>query len=135
MKVNFEIIYEHVGYLFFALTQQKKKLSSEELMRLHRLVDTYWRQTPNGDITLYIHLTDCIHAGIKHATTEAWSSEAARHSFENYYKLHAMPFGTALKEKIFTFISILNKEFPGNEQYIQKTLQHLKDVMIFKPVL
>src|SRR5690349_19472989 len=102
MKVNFELLYEHIGYLFYSLSKDDGQFSVSDLKKLKELVDLRWRHDLNGDGTLQTHLTDCIHLGIRVCVNESWTSEKAFLSFKNFYKIHSLPFSSSLREKILS---------------------------------
>jgi hypothetical protein len=116
MKVNFESIYEHVGYLFYGLACRNGDLSTAQSIKLTDLIETTWRPTANGDPGIYLHLVDCIHGGISYALENGFDSEEAMLSFSNYYQNHSRPFGEPLKEKILATAAAIVKEFPAWQQ-------------------
>lgn len=117
MKVNFENIYEHIGYLLFSVTSGKGKLSDVELLKLTDVVEKTWRPVVNGDSALQMHLVDCIHAGIRYAIENSMTPEQALASFRSFFQIHSFAFGKSLKEKIVSSVMALHKELPHSRQH------------------
>jgi hypothetical protein len=116
MKVNFESIFEHIGYLFYGLACRNGDLSTAQFLKLSDLIEATWRAKTSGDPGIYLHLVDCIHGGISYAQENGFDSQEAMVSFTNYYQNHSGPFGEPLKEKIFATASAIVKEFPTWQQ-------------------
>lgn len=113
MKVYFEHIYEHIGYLFYAIASERGKLNAVSLDKLNRLIDQQWHPAGNG-ATIETHLAACLHAGIRTAIDSAMSPEEAFDLFHNYYEVHTLPFGQPLRLKIQATANTLAAEFSGN---------------------
>lgn len=113
MKVYFEDIYEHIGYLFYAVASERMKLNTESLDKLMRLVDQQWYPAGNGT-TLEAHLAGELHSGCRKAMNSIMSPEQAFDHFQQYYEVHALPFGQPLRSKILATVKTLAAEFFGN---------------------
>jgi hypothetical protein len=113
MKVNFESLYEHIGYLFYGLACRNGELSTAQFAKLADLIEANWRPAINGDPGIYLHLVDCIHGGIRYAQENDFDSEEAMSSFSNYYEIHPLPFSEPLKEKVLASAALIVMEFPS----------------------
>lgn len=116
MKVNFEPLYEHIGYLFFALTAKERQLSQGDLMKLTELIEKNWKPVTNGDPVLDMHLAECIHAGIRYAVQNGMSPDHAFKSFMDYFRIHSLPFSKTLKERILALSLQIMQEFPSDQR-------------------
>lgn len=127
MKVNFENIYEHIGYLFFALASKDGELPTDRLNKLTELIENIWRPITIGDPILNMNLVNCIHTGVKYAIQNEMSAEHAMTSFIDYYRIHSLPFSKALKEKILASSIQIIKEFPAgrNGLRVQSEIEKL----------
>ena len=111
MKANFENIYEHMGYLFYALAAEFSKLSSREYSELEKLIDEHWQPGNTREAWLQSHLVQHLHAGIENAYINSLSAEEGFDIFENYYLVHKHSFGLPLREKIYECGNAIVHEF------------------------
>jgi len=127
MKYNFENLYEHVGYLFYGLVSHEGRISASDLLKLTEFVDKTWKPHAAGDPTLSVHLADCILTGIRYAATNAMPAAHALGSFKDYFIIHALGFGSPVRERILTSVQTLQKDFGVNAgtEDIEKILQRL----------
>lgn len=100
MKVNFEILYEHIGYLFYALASEFHKLSSYEDSKLNELIDNHWKVLHPEEAPLHLRLNEHLHTGVRNAMAASWDPDQAFALFEDFYLLHGISFGGSLREKI-----------------------------------
>lgn len=117
MKVNFEDIYQHIGFLFYGLASRDGKLSSQDFSRLTEMLEKNWAHTGNGDPVLTMHLVDCMYEGILYAIGNAMSTDHALASFRTYYRIHPLPFSQVLKERIISSSMLISREFPQRPQH------------------
>lgn len=113
MKAYFEHLYEHVGYLFYAMAAEDRKLSMMDWDRLNRLIDQQWHPAGNGQ-SLDSHLISQLHLGLKGAFNTSMQAEEAFAVFQNYHCLHGLSIGEALRLKIFVTAEILACGFSSN---------------------
>lgn len=132
MKENFENIYEHIGYLFYALVRGEVALSTAQLVKLTELIERMWKPMSNGNPELHLHLVDCIHAGVKYAVENRMSREHALSSFRTYFQIHGLPFGIELKKKVISSVLAIQKEFPSGRA--KELFTELEDLLGIKPV-
>ncbi len=114
MKYNFESLYEHIGYLFYGLVCKNGKISAADLLKLTDHIDSNWKPGTSGDQTLSFHLADCIHRGVRFASTNMMTSAHAFESFKGYYLVHALGFGDTMRERIGVSVKSIMKEIPVN---------------------
>jgi hypothetical protein len=113
MKVDFDRISEHIGYLFYALASEDQKLLSSDLSRITDIIENVWKGQPNGDHSLHGHLTHCINEGIRYALDNRMESAEALQSFKTYFLMHPMAFGSGLRSNILSSADQIIKEFQG----------------------
>ena len=100
MKVNFEILYEHIGYLFYALAFESRQPSSLQHDKLRQLIDKRWKADDLKNDPLNLRLNEHLQSGVRHAITSSWHPEHAFTVFEEFYLVHRNSFGPVLKEQI-----------------------------------
>jgi hypothetical protein len=100
MKVDFEILYEHIGYLFYALASEFHKLSSYEDSKLNELIEEHWKVLHPTEAPLHVRLNEHLHTGVHNAMAALWNPDHAFKAFDDFYLVHRISFGDTLREKI-----------------------------------
>jgi hypothetical protein len=100
MKVDFEILYEHIGYLFYALASEFHNLSPYEDSKLNELIDEHWKVLHTKETTLDLRLNEQLHAGVHNAMAALWGPDQAFQAFKCFYLIHKISFGEPLRKKI-----------------------------------
>lgn len=113
MKVHFEHIYEHIGYLFYAIACEHGKLNAVKFDKLKRVVDQQWRSFGNG-VAIESNLANYLQAGVRNAYDTKLTSQEAFDLFKNYHDIHCLPFGGSMTSKIIAIASKIASEFSGN---------------------
>lgn len=113
MKAYFEHIYEHIGYLFYAIAAERGELNTVSLDKLNRLIDRQWYAAGNGQ-SLDTNLVSHLHAGLQNAFKTSMHAEEAFDRFRNYFGVHGLPIGRPLRLKIFGTANMLASEFSRN---------------------
>jgi hypothetical protein len=137
MKANPEDIYRHIGYLFYAISQQGAGSGSSKLVeKLNTFIDhnwraafidNNWRTVLRGDKHLDEQLVAYMRTGIHDAFENSMNSHQAYEFFEEYYSLHHLLFGSSLSERILDFSNSLEEAFfrTRHESPIVLQLQNL----------
>jgi hypothetical protein len=113
MKVYFEHIHEHIGYLFYAIASEHGKLNAVTFDKLKRVVDQQWYPVSNG-ISVESNLTNYLQSGMQNAYDTLMTSREAFDLFKSYYDIHSLPFGKFLRSKIFATANTIASESSGN---------------------
>lgn len=111
MKVDFEILYEHIGYLFYALAFETRQPSSFQHGKLSLIIDKHWKVADPKEESLHLRLNDHLHSGVRHAMASTWHPEHAFTIFEEFYLVHRSSFGYVLKDKIQESASEIAHDF------------------------
>lgn len=117
MKVNFDHIYEHIGYLFYALATESRQVDSAILQTW---IDQHWFPDPSRATDLQLHLVECLHTAMRQAFDNAMTPAHAFGEFRLYYEIHRIPFGPELRAKITSVATALVREYgkPGKESVL-----------------
>lgn len=99
MKAYFEHIYEHIGYLFYAIAAEHGKLNGVTFDNLNRLIDTQWYPADNGQ-SLEIRLASYLRSGLRNAFDASMEAEEAFDRFQNYFSVQRLAIGKPLRSKI-----------------------------------
>lgn len=125
MKIDFENIYEHIGFLHYGVASRSGGLSASSLTRLKDFIEKTWQPETSG-YSLTQHLIDSIHEGVRFASENKMSSEHAISSFADFYKMHSLPFSEALKAKIISSLIALTDYFSiGDKEIVRTEFEHL----------
>jgi hypothetical protein len=111
MKANFESLYEHVGYLFYALACEQRDLSDYDLARLEREIVEALPPIANVEPTLHYTLLRKMIDAIGQSQKESLTSNNAFELFEDYYFVHHGNFGPMFQDKIVCAANAISHEF------------------------
>lgn len=100
MKADFEILYEHIGYLFYALASEFHVLSYYENRKLNELIDEHWKVLHPMEAPLHLRLNEHLHTGMRNAMAASWNPNQAFKAFKDFYLVHRISFGQTLRDKI-----------------------------------
>jgi hypothetical protein len=128
MKANFESIYEHVGYLFYALASEDKKLSFTDFDTLKSVIAQNWKPAINSETGLQCHLVDCIYNSLWVGFHNHMDSNTAFELFDNFYLVHELNFANSFRDKIFVTANAIVHEFTVFTHKTQKS-ELLKEVV------
>jgi hypothetical protein len=120
MKVNFQHIYESIGYLFYSISSKNGSLSDEKYDELHQLIAQRWQPTLTKNHlrtfeALHTDLIDHLRQAIHHAYESKLDSEKAFDHFRTYYDQHAVCFGEDLREKMLSTAKCISRHFVGSD--------------------
>lgn len=133
MKVYFEHIYEHIGYLFYAVATERRKLNPVSFGKLRRVIDLQWSSSTNGQTT-ESNLLGYLHSGLRNAFDTSMDSVKAFDDFTSYYDIHNVPFSSTLRSKIFNTAKTISSEFSGNGKE-SEYLKYLESLLAVNPVV
>lgn len=121
MKINYEDIFEHIGFLAYSIAQPAGPISELRIEKLKGIVDLVWKE--NDTVTM--HLNDCIMSGITFCIDNSMTPEHAFSSFENYFEIHRAPFGEQLRKKIVSLSQGIFGEFqsPDGAVRVERVIQ------------
>jgi hypothetical protein len=111
MKTSFENIYEHIGYLFYAIVFEHRKASAFDYEKLKSLIEQNW-QIPIVDADLEHRLLTYLYTGIKNAADVSMDAVNAYGFFVQCFELNSFAFGQALRHKLISVANVIAQEFP-----------------------
>ena len=130
MKVYFENIYAHIGYLLYALAAEHGKLLTVEYDTLKRIIDRHWVPGMKDHYRSEMDLLQQIHTGVHNAYVTSMNGYQSFSFFENYYLVNKIPFGRSLREKIIVCANAIVETFSrnGHTSVLIKQLQSLLEL-------
>jgi hypothetical protein len=142
MKVNFQNVYESIGYLFYALSVRKGKLTSDEYSKLHDIIYQKWEpffisyhRHLNTYDALQSDLIEHLHSAIKKAHDCEWNALQAFEHFKNYYLEHMLPYNETLKENMMLTSKCIARAFCSNDDPASSVLHEVNQLLGLKPDL
>lgn len=129
MKANFENIYSKIGYLFYAIASEERRLSSTGYERLRKLIAQKWRPERNGDTALQSHLIECMYNSVWVGFHNHMDARKAFELFKDCYNVHNLNFGISLQENILVTVRAITQEVSlalnGQRSELMKNVQQL----------
>jgi len=111
MKANFESLYDHIGYLFYALASEQKTLSKYDMKRLETEISESWQPLTSAEASLHYSLIKHLNNTITNCQSDGLTSSNAFEVFEDYYSIHYANFGDDLQHKILAAANEVSHEF------------------------
>jgi hypothetical protein len=111
MKANFESLYDHIGYLFYALATEQKPLSELDMKKLQMEISESWQPFTNAESMLHYSFLKHLNNSITECFINDLSSNNAFEVFEDYYFIHRLNFGDSLQQKILAAANEISSEF------------------------
>ncbi|WP_276370232.1 hypothetical protein [Chryseolinea sp. H1M3-3] len=127
-EINYEKIYENLGYLFYAIAASDEKVRPEEIQKLKTVVAKEWLPLEDSIDKYGTDAAHYISIAFDYLLNEGTSPDDAFTVFSDYYQLHSAAFSKDLKRKISKTASAIADSFAHrnkNEQKFITKLQHL----------
>jgi hypothetical protein len=111
MKANFESLYDHIGYLFYALATEQKPLSELDMKKLEIEISDSWQPFTKAESSLHYSFLKHLNNSINECFINDLSSNNAFEVFEDYYFIHRVNFGNGLQQKMLTAAKEISGDF------------------------
>jgi hypothetical protein len=130
MKANFEALYDHIGYLFYALASEQKTLSKYDMKKLEAEISESWQPLTSAEASLHYSLIKHLNNTITNCQSDGLTCNNAFEVFEDYYSIHHSNFGDNLQHKILAAANEVSREFfstskDKNGSHLMSELKHL----------
>lgn len=128
--VNYQKIYEKLGYLYYALAAADNVVPAHEAERLRELVKKIWlpmeasKDEFGTDAAYYIDIS------FEFLLNEGRDADEAFQEFENYYVDHSAAFSREIDEKIKTTARAIAKAFKGKNKKESAMLKRLNKLLV-----
>jgi hypothetical protein len=100
MKANFENIHANIGFLFYAIASEERKISAGEYARLKTIIADKWQPEISGDVGLQLHFLACMNNSVWVGFHNHMTAQKAFELWENCFFVHNLCLGASLREKI-----------------------------------
>lgn len=123
--VNYQRIYEKLGYLFYALAAADNVVPPREADRLREMVKKIWVPLENSTDEFGTDAAFYIDISFEYLLNESIDAAEAFQEFENYYLEHSAAFSKGLHDKIKTTAKAIAQAFRGKNKKESAMLQRL----------
>jgi hypothetical protein len=131
MKAYFENIYSNIGYLFYAIAAEQRKVSADEYQNLRKIITQKWQARPemSRDMALQSHLNECMSNSVWVAYHNHMNPKKAFELFKDCFNLHQINVGVSLRQEIVATAGAIARDFPrisnGQRSELMKGLEQL----------
>lgn len=129
MEINYQRIYEHAGYLFYAVAAADGAVKDAEIATINDLIKKEWLPLEDStdqfgtDSAHYISITfdNLLDRGVP--PDEAFAS------FKGYFDEHHAAFTDNIRRKLYTTAAAIAKAFAGENKAESGYIKELKKIM------
>jgi hypothetical protein len=129
MKINYQKIYENLGYLFYAIAAADQQVRPAEIEKLKTLVAKEWLPLENSIDNYGTDAAHYISISFEYLLNESIPSDEAYSVFSDYYQQHSAAFSTELKQKISKTSSAIANAFAHRNKNEQQYITQLHRLM------
>jgi hypothetical protein len=128
--VNYQKIYEKLGYLFYALAAADNVVPESEADRLREMVKKIWLPIEDSTDEFGTDAGYYIDISFEFLLNEGIDAEEAFQEFENYYLDHSAAFSKAISDKIRTTAKAIAQAFRGKSKRESALLKRLDKLLV-----
>ncbi len=128
MKINYQKIYEQLGYLFYALASADKHLRRREYEILKKDIEREWIPLESSTDEFGTDAANYIYFTYDSLMDQDFPPMEAFKSFQQYFQEHAAALDEAIRDRIKTTALHMARAFPHRnktEEYIIKELNKM----------
>jgi hypothetical protein len=129
MKINYQKLYENLGYLFYAVAAADQHVQRDEIEKLKTLVGKEWLPLENSIDPYGTDAAHYISIAFEYLLTESMPSEEAYKVFADYYTQTNAALPKDLKRKIKTTATAIASSFGGRTKSEQRYIDELSRLM------
>ncbi len=133
MVINYQKIYEKLGYLFYALAGADGKVRSSEEDSLQRAVESMWLSYEDSTDEFDMDAAEYILIAFDYLMAEGVDPRDAYGVFEEYYREHSTVFDKTMKRKIMSTAYMLANAFGSENHKEIKMLHDLENLLGLAP--
>lgn len=127
--VNYQRIYEKLGYLFYAVAATDHDVAPGEADTLRDTVKKIWVPVENSTDEFGTDAAYYIDISFEYLLNEGTDPEEAFQEFERYYSEHSAVFSKTIKEKIRTTAKAITHAFKGRNKKESAALKRLDQIL------
>lgn len=127
--VNYQRIYEKLGYLFYAVAAMDHHVAPGEADTLRDTVKKIWVPIEDSTDEYGTDAAYYIDISFEYLLNEGTDPEEAFQEFERYYSEHSAVFSKAIKDKIRATAKAITHAFKGRNKKESAALKRLAAVL------
>lgn len=127
--LNYQRIYEKLGYLFYALAAADKQVKPKEADRLRELVKQVWLPVEDSTDEFGTDAGYYIDISFEYLLNEGSDPQEAFQEFEDYYSEHAGAFTKAILDRIKTSANVIAEAYHGRNKKESDMLKRLNKLL------
>ncbi|CAN5514772.1 hypothetical protein BH23BAC1_BH23BAC1_28600 [soil metagenome] len=129
MKLNYQKIYEKLGYLFYAIAAADKNVKPAEIEKLREIVVKDWLPMEDSKDEFDTDAAHYILFAFDYLHAEGVQSKEAFQTFVEYIKDHRNVIKDSFKAKIYNSAHVLANAFSGTNKAESSYLKQLEFVL------
>lgn len=127
--VNYQKIYEKLGYLFYALAAADKVVPEREADRLREMVKNIWLPIEDSTDEFGTDAGYYIDISFEYLLNEGIDAGEAFQEFEDYFLVHSAAFSKGIHEKITTTATAIARAFRGKNKKESEMMKRLNKLL------
>lgn len=129
MEINYQRIYEHAGYLFYAIAAADGTVKDAEVAVFKDLVNKEWLPLEDSTDEFGTDSAHYIFISFDNFLDRGVPAEEAFASFKNYFNDHNAAFTAPIRKKISTTAAAIASAFGGKNKAESNYMTELKRIM------
>lgn len=129
MKINYQRIYERLGFLFYAIAAADNVVTTAEVSRLKEMVGKLWGPAESSTDEFGTDAAQYISISFEYLMNEGVEADMAFEEFSNYYQDHRAAFSDDVKENIRATAHAIAEAFKGENSLESAYLEKLEDLL------
>lgn len=129
MKINYQRIYEKLGFLFYAIAAADNVVTPAEISRLEEMVKKIWVPIENTTDEFGTDAAQYISISFEYLMNEGVEADMAFEEFSNYYQDHSPAFSNGIKESIKMTAHAIAEAFKGENALEHAYLERLEKLL------
>jgi hypothetical protein len=126
MVVNYQRIYEHAGYLFYAIAAADGAVKDAELAVIKDLINKEWLPLEDSTDEFGTDAAHYIFMSFDILMDRGTSADEAFEVFKDYFDAHKNAFTEPVRQKILMTATAVARAFAGQNKAESKYLKELK---------
>lgn len=132
MTVNYQKIYEKLGYLFYAIAAADGRVRQEEIDELRKTIQLCWLPLENSTDEFNTDASQYIFFSFDYLVVERMPPEEAYNIFEDYYKEHYRFFDDTIRHNLLSTAYSVSTVFREQNRNELDYLGRLEKLMRYK---
>jgi hypothetical protein len=128
-QVNFQKIYEKLGYLFYAIAAADKAVAPAEADKLRQLVQKFWLPIEDSTDEFGTDAAYYIDISFEYLLNEGIDAEEAFQEFKDYYDLHSGAFSSVIIRNMKDTAHAISHAFKGKSSRESALLKRLNKML------